>query len=226
VDAHGYQHGFLYENGTYLTVDAPGAFSTVITSVNDAGQIAGYYYNSTGIHDFTADPTTLTLSDGTTVTGGTISVGVFDTMEVERGPSGSGATLNGVSVTNDGIIKIDPAAGTVLTLEGGASISGGTLTIGPVGTLDVESEGGAALHGVTVNLDGALDLGDVAPETILILDGGVTINGSPTGSLTINESTDLDIEAGGDGPTGATFHGVNVLTTADLTSAASRPAQS
>jgi hypothetical protein len=40
-------HGFLYSGGTYTTIDDPLGFGgTVVTGVNDAGQIAGLYYDS------------------------------------------------------------------------------------------------------------------------------------------------------------------------------------
>ena len=34
-------HGFLYSNGTYTTLDAPGSFDTQVFGINDRGQIAG-----------------------------------------------------------------------------------------------------------------------------------------------------------------------------------------
>jgi uncharacterized membrane protein len=43
----GQPHGFLYEDGAYTTVDHPnGGFGTVAQGINDAGEIAGIYFDS------------------------------------------------------------------------------------------------------------------------------------------------------------------------------------
>jgi hypothetical protein len=41
------QHGYLYSNGTYVTLDDPlGAHGTVPTGINERGQIVGYYLDA------------------------------------------------------------------------------------------------------------------------------------------------------------------------------------
>ena len=40
VDAPGL-HGFLYSAGTFTTIDAPGAANTVLSGINNSGQIVG-----------------------------------------------------------------------------------------------------------------------------------------------------------------------------------------
>ncbi|MEK9282795.1 Ig-like domain-containing protein [Bradyrhizobium sp. ISRA442] len=48
-------HGFLYNNGTYTSIDIPfvSPASTFPYAINDSGQITGYYYDATGIgHGF------------------------------------------------------------------------------------------------------------------------------------------------------------------------------
>jgi fibronectin-binding autotransporter adhesin len=96
---------------------------------------------------------TLTLDDGTTITGGTLTIADGSTLEVSYGKDGTGATLDGVSVGNSGTIQvgaidIDPT----LTLDDGTSVTGGTLLIGSNSTLDIKGpNGGAILDGVTVN---------------------------------------------------------------------------
>jgi len=47
------KHGFTYINGTYKTVDVPGAVSTVVNGLNDYGDLVGTYTtNDGGIHGF------------------------------------------------------------------------------------------------------------------------------------------------------------------------------
>jgi hypothetical protein len=47
------KHGFTYINGTYKTVDVPGAISTVVNGLNDYGDLVGTYTtNDGGIHGF------------------------------------------------------------------------------------------------------------------------------------------------------------------------------
>ena len=70
VDANFVDRSFLYSNGVYTSIDDPSAplptsptqslNGTVATSINDSGQIAGYYYGGDGgVHGFIAtDPET------------------------------------------------------------------------------------------------------------------------------------------------------------------------
>ena len=38
-----HEHGFLYTNGVFTTIDAPGAVDTFLTGINDAGEIVGIF---------------------------------------------------------------------------------------------------------------------------------------------------------------------------------------
>ena len=42
-DSNGVDHGFLYSHGAYTTLNYPGALDTAALSINDAGQVVGYY---------------------------------------------------------------------------------------------------------------------------------------------------------------------------------------
>ena len=42
-DASINQSGFIYNNGQFQNVSYPGATGTILTGVNDAGEISGYY---------------------------------------------------------------------------------------------------------------------------------------------------------------------------------------
>src|ERR1700686_4193235 len=47
------KHGFTYINGTYKTVDVPGAISTIVNGLNDYGDLVGTYTtNDGGIYGF------------------------------------------------------------------------------------------------------------------------------------------------------------------------------
>jgi probable HAF family extracellular repeat protein len=52
------RHGFLYENGVFMNVDDPLAApgTTELRGINDAGQIIGFYSDSSGGHGFLATP--------------------------------------------------------------------------------------------------------------------------------------------------------------------------
>ena len=75
------------------------------------------------------DASTLVVDDGTTISGGTLTIGSVGTFEVT---SASGATLDGVSVGNSGLVQVDAASR--LNLDG-TIITGGTVTDG--GTIEV-----------------------------------------------------------------------------------------
>ena len=45
-------HGFLYSDGSYVTLNAPGALDTYAYGINDKGQIVGNYLNGSGTHGF------------------------------------------------------------------------------------------------------------------------------------------------------------------------------
>src|SRR5215471_18452380 len=51
------QHGFLYSNGNYTTLNDPFATTnTTAFGINDAGQIVGFYSNAGNNHGFLYDP--------------------------------------------------------------------------------------------------------------------------------------------------------------------------
>jgi hypothetical protein len=161
------------------------------------------------------------LEAGTTVTGGTLSIGRSGELDIERGFNGQGATLDGVDVENDGLIQVDfpQPTTTTLTLEGGTEINGGTLDIGRDGIVDVEygtngHSHGAIFDGVTIDIEdgGTLEVGETKvphPKTVIaLLEDGTTVNG---GDLLIGHAGVVDVEYGSTGHShGATFDGVTV----------------
>ena len=154
------------------------------------------------------------LVDGTTIIGGILTIATSGTLDIETGASGPGATLDGVFVTNNGLIEVDLAgAGAVLTLDDGTTISGGSMTIEDLGVLDIEYGGasgghGATFDGVYVTNNGLIEVDMAGAGAALTLDDGTTISG---GNMTVGNSGSgmLDIESGASGP-GATLDGVFV----------------
>jgi hypothetical protein len=103
--------------------------------------------------------------EAVTVTGGTITIGAADALEIENGAT----HLNGVDVENHGNLLIDSGSIVAwLELDTGSTIHGGTVTIGRSGELDID---GATLGGVTINDSGILNI-----EGPLTLDGNLTVN--------------------------------------------------
>jgi uncharacterized membrane protein len=40
------EYAFLYDQGTFTTLDVPGSEYTYASGINDSGQIVGYYYDA------------------------------------------------------------------------------------------------------------------------------------------------------------------------------------
>ena len=57
VDSNGNTHGFIYDAGTWYTVDYPGAVLTALFFDNDAGQAAGVWIDQDGeLHSLLLTP--------------------------------------------------------------------------------------------------------------------------------------------------------------------------
>jgi len=53
VDADGNQHGFVWCNGVYSTIDVPASVSTAVFSINAKGEIVGQFADAGGFtHGF------------------------------------------------------------------------------------------------------------------------------------------------------------------------------
>ena len=103
-------------------------------------------------------PTTLTLDDGTSISGGALNVGSVGTLLIAAGSDDIGATLDGVNVTNYGTIQIGSSGGgaqdPTLILDNGTSITGGALTIESGNTLTLE---GASITNTAITFAGTGD---------------------------------------------------------------------
>jgi FecR protein len=191
-------------------------------TLDDVGVTGG---GAVDVGSTAASGVTLTLDDGSAITGGRLTIAGGSTLDVE---STGGATLDGVTVTGSNAVIGPPAAaaslieigastpGSILMLDDATSIKNGNLTIAGGSKLDVESTGGATLDGVSVT-------GTTGPTASLIEIGGSTASGSiltlddgtsiKNGGLTIAGSSKLDVESTG----GATLDGVTVTGTAGST---------
>ncbi len=137
---------------------------------------------------------TLILEDGTTITGGSISlVETGDTIAVLFGTNDIGATFDNVQVSNDGTIQVG-AAGTfsdpTLVLKDGTTVAGGNLDIESTGVVNVQN--GATLNDVTVTNTGSITIASGATLTLV----GTSVNGaiSFTGTgdmLAVDSNSDL-----------------------------------
>ena len=183
--------------GSTLDVEIAGATSAAPDAILDGvivtdDDITAYALGTSnaGIEVGVTSAATLLLDGGTVIDGsgsGTLAIGAGSTLDVE---GASGATLDGVVVTDGGAIDIStatPAAASTLLLDDGTAISGGgtgTLTIGVDGTLDVERGPAtifapdATLVGVDATNDGTIDVGVTGAATLLV-DGG-SMNGNGT----------------------------------------------
>jgi len=126
---------------------------------------------------------TLVVEDGTTITDGTLTIGSLGLFEVK---TTSGATLDGVSVGNSGVVQVD--ADSVLNLVGGTTITDGSVT-GP-GTVHIT--GDSAIDSAKV------DVSQITVDTYktLTLDGTTVIGGTITDNGTIDIAGDSTIEGG------------------------------
>jgi probable HAF family extracellular repeat protein len=77
------QHGFIYDNGDFSSLDVPGASACSATGINDRGQVVGFYEDAAGVHGF--------LSDGETI----VPIDVSDT---------DASSTSALGVNNDGDI--------------------------------------------------------------------------------------------------------------------------
>jgi hypothetical protein len=130
----------------------------------------------------TTDDPTLTLDDGTTISGGTLAIESGDTLDIEVGNNGTygfDAKLHDVAVTNNGAIDVGTTSGAILVLDDGTKVTGGTLTIGNGSTLTLN---GATVHNTAITF--AAGTNDIlALDSSSKIDGTSTVSGFGTGDI-------------------------------------------
>ena len=139
----------------------------------------------------------LTLDDGTNVGGGTLTVEHDAELQIEHGPRGPGATLDGVNVNDFGIIQVDaPSAATTLTLDDGTELSGGgLLSIGLSGLVDIEGAWGAIFNGIDVDVSGHGSLA-IGLDSISNLTIAQTVDFDGAGTVFLDSQSDWIIGSG------------------------------
>jgi PKD repeat protein len=73
--------GFLWDSGTFTTINVPGAYDTETLGINGAGQVVGWFSDATGTHGFLKDGDTLTTFDVPGASG-TVARGINSTGQI------------------------------------------------------------------------------------------------------------------------------------------------
>src|SRR5579872_2010088 len=156
-----------------------------------------------GLH--TDGGSSLTLIDGTSISGGDMTIAADSKLFVE---SSGGATLHGVTVTNEGTIQVDNEAlstTVTLVLDGGTTLVGGNLVIhdplsADEGVVEIEA-GGATFDGVTVTNNNELIIDSSATLTLTddtIITGGTIDDAGTMLVVSASEIDNATIDGGGD----------------------------
>jgi fibronectin-binding autotransporter adhesin len=136
--------GSLVDSGTVQVETTSGARLDGV-SVSGGGAIA------VDQQVVTTPPATLTLVKGTSITGGTLTIGKVGTVDVE---SAAGATLEGVDVfaTNStSTIAVGISGAAKLTLDGSTTVNGGKLSIGSGSTLAIDAAAVPGTHATVLS---------------------------------------------------------------------------
>ena len=204
--------------GSTLDVESTSVETIDGVKVTGAGTM-GPGASTIAIGETTSAGSILKLDDGTSIKSGTLNIAAGSTLDIEKGATGPGATLDGVTVIGTGAtstidVGTTASGATIALLDDGTSITNATLNIAAGSTLDIEkgtTGPGATLDGVAVigtDTTSTIDVGTTTPSaTVALLDDGTSIK-----NVTLNIAADstLDIEKGVTGP-GATLDGVTVI---------------
>lgn len=210
LDSGTHGHGFIYDHGAYISgIDVPGATDTFPAAINDAGVIAGSYFDATGGHGFTDDHGVFTTIDAPGASGTSIAgmnnegqlVGTFS-----KGPNSPGGGF--LATPAPAAITVGTGSDTLAlsmaedAYKGNAQFTigvdgqqvGGTLTaasphgIGQTDAVTVLGDWATGGHSVTINfLNDAYD-GSPAFDRNLYLDAA-TYDGVPVANVAQEFST-------------------------------------
>ena len=139
VDSAGLQHGFLWSaNGTFTSIDVPGAIRTLARGINDAGDVVGVYDNPDKRRAFLlSGKGVLTLIDLPGTLGppinGTWATSINDPGDIV-GPGFDGS-IHGYLISGDTVTQLDaPFAGAMNTQAYGLNSRGDIVGYYMVGT--------------------------------------------------------------------------------------------
>jgi autotransporter passenger strand-loop-strand repeat protein/probable HAF family extracellular repeat protein len=135
--------GFLFSGGTFATLVDPFAEYTIPTGINDSGEVAGDYIDSSGVvHGFLYSGGTYTTIDDPLATSGTLAWGINGSGEVVGTfISGGNGTLSGAS----GFLDSKGVYTTIFDSSGVSTLAFGINDAGQIVRDYVDSSGG--LHG-------------------------------------------------------------------------------
>jgi probable HAF family extracellular repeat protein len=111
--------GFIYQNGTYTTLDDPAAGETEPTGINNAGQFIGTYTDATGIHGFVySNGTYTTLDDPLAAPGKTYASSINDEGDVVGTYTDSTGNHGFLAIPISNTLKLDNAPQYTGTISG------------------------------------------------------------------------------------------------------------
>ncbi len=170
----GYQ-GYLYENSTFTTFADPlAAFGTFAQAINDAGQIVGFYVDSSNVdHGFLYFDGVFTTIDDPLGAQGTVATGVNNLGQVVGYYKDAGGAYHGFEtaipnttaedtpLTINGVSISDPDAGSA-QIKVTLAVSHGTLKLGDetgLNSISNDHSGSVDLYGSQAAINAALTSG-------------------------------------------------------------------
>ncbi|CAD5375059.1 putative PEP-CTERM sorting domain-containing protein [Rubrivivax sp. A210] len=128
-------HGFILDNGSYTTINVPGATNeTLVTGINDAGQLVGQYRraNTTNYLGFVKSGATFTLLDAAQAQPNTAANGINNAGQVVGFVGGGGTASRGFTFEN-GTYGFFDAPGAVWTQGFGINNQGQIVGVASTG---------------------------------------------------------------------------------------------
>jgi probable HAF family extracellular repeat protein len=163
TDTSGKEHGFLYSNGTFRTLDFGTRPFTEAHGINNLGQIVGTYanVNDNRLHSFLLSISEVTWTAGVSgdfATASNWNTGVVPGAGDDITLGGSG-TYSVTSTANETVDSIVTASGVTLGIFAGSFPLGGTLGSTNTGTIIVGSGANFVVNGSLLNAGAVEGLG-------------------------------------------------------------------
>jgi probable HAF family extracellular repeat protein len=144
-------HGFVYDHGTFTTLDGPGAsVTTSAVAINDRGEVAGYYRDGSALHGFVYDDGTFTTLDAPGAANWSEATAINNRGEVAGHYQDSSGTHHGF-VYDDGTFTTLDAPGSTSTWA--YAINDGGEVAGQYQDSNLVSHGFVYDHGTFTTLD-------------------------------------------------------------------------
>ena len=173
-------HGGMLSIGDRGTVDIEGGRNGGAT----LDDVTVWNRGDIKVDEETGPQTTLHLTDGTTVNGGTLTIGRYGEVDIQAGDHANGATLNNVDVWNDGII----------TFGGGDAGGSGDPDLFIGGTVALRGAGQLILSGSNDNIVGTREGGELDNYSNIVGTGHI---GNGDRSLTFDNEAHGLVDATG-----------------------------